>query len=330
MRVKLILQSLLVICFLKTIPHVAAAVTCPGGPIVQNARCCDLVPVLKDLQANLTAGDVCNGLARSTLRLAFHDAMGFSNTVNMGGGADGSVLTFHTIEMGYAANVRLDLLVSILQSFVGRHNISTGDFLHFAAAYALTTCPGAPGLSFFYGRPPPTVAAPDNTIPLASDPINHTLARFLDVGFTPPEVVALLAAHSIASSSLSNIFNIVPTMDSTPLVFDNQFFKEVLLPGNFPNNSVDPNQTVASPFSWEIRLKSDAAFAAAPQTSAVWQGFINSPSSLIPAFSQAMSKMSLIGYQSSNLVDCSDLVPIPSPAPSTSTTSGTNPPQPTL
>ncbi|KIJ38022.1 class II peroxidase [Sphaerobolus stellatus SS14] len=108
--------------------------------------------------------------------------------------------------------------------------------------------------------------APDNTIPLASNPINQTLARF--VGFALAEIVALLAAHSIASSSLSNTLNVVRSMDSTPLVFNNQFFKEVLLPDTFPNNSVDPNQMVTSPFSWVIHLKSDAAFAAAPQTSA--------------------------------------------------------------
>src|SRR6266404_3996653 len=58
-------------------------VTCTGGNVVMNGACCALLPVLKDLQANLFHGGECGEDAHSALRLAFHDAIGFSLTKNV-------------------------------------------------------------------------------------------------------------------------------------------------------------------------------------------------------------------------------------------------------
>jgi hypothetical protein len=55
-------------------------VTCPNGHVVRNGACCDLFPILKDIQANLFDGGKCGEDAHSALRLAFHDAIGFSLT----------------------------------------------------------------------------------------------------------------------------------------------------------------------------------------------------------------------------------------------------------
>ncbi|KIJ40079.1 class II peroxidase [Sphaerobolus stellatus SS14] len=295
----------------------ADSFVCPQGQTVQNAECCALIPVLEDLQTNYFAGEVCSSVARSALRVAFHDAMGWSSntTTNLGNGADGSILVFDCVEMEYAANERLGVAVSVLQPFLNNHNISAGDFLQFTAAVGLTTCPGAPAIPYFFGRPDPIQPAADGTIPLPSDSVDQILARFSDVGFDPTDVVALLGAHSIASADINDDTTTVPYLDSTPQVFDVEFYKEVLLPGTISNNSIEPTDTTASPFTWEIRLKSDANIAADIRTQSTWQTLINNPSTFGSAFSEVMAQLSILGNDPETLIDCSDMIPAPMPAP---------------
>ena len=67
-----------------------------------------------------------------------------------------------------------------------------------------------------FGRPPPAGPAVDNTVPeptgkpfetlrfivsklLSTDSVDSILARMADAGFSPSELVALLASHSIAN-----------------------------------------------------------------------------------------------------------------------------------
>ncbi len=69
---------------LKPLIVVAAAlirrVTCPNGKSVSNEKCCGLFPVLEDIQANLFDHGECVEDAHSALRIAFHDAIGYSRT----------------------------------------------------------------------------------------------------------------------------------------------------------------------------------------------------------------------------------------------------------
>jgi hypothetical protein len=55
-------------------------VVCPNGKSVSNDKCCDLFPILEDIQANLFDHGECGEDAHSALRIAFHDAIGFSTT----------------------------------------------------------------------------------------------------------------------------------------------------------------------------------------------------------------------------------------------------------
>ena len=64
------------------------------------------------------------------------------------------------------------------------------------------------------------------------DTVDSILSRFGDAGFSSDEVVALLASHSIAAAD-----HVDPTIpgtpfDSTPGVFDSQFFVETQLRGS--------------------------------------------------------------------------------------------------
>jgi hypothetical protein len=53
-------------------------VSCSDGSVVANEKCCCLIPVLKDIQENLFEGGKCGEDAHSAVRIAFHDAIGFS------------------------------------------------------------------------------------------------------------------------------------------------------------------------------------------------------------------------------------------------------------
>ncbi|KAI9461299.1 manganese peroxidase 1 [Lactarius psammicola] len=288
-------------------------VTCPSGNVVRNGACCALFPVLQDIQANLFEGGECGEDAHSALRIAFHDAIGFSLNKNVGGGADGSISVFSNVELGFHANGGIDDIVAAQAPFVAKHNLSAGDFIQFAAAVGVANCPGAPRLKFLLGRPPPKAPAADLTVPEPFDNVTSILARFQDAGFSPAEVVALLASHSIAAAD--EVDTTIPgtPFDSTPGTFDTQVFVEVLLKGTlFPGTGPNPGE-VESPLRGEMRLQSDFAIARDPRTACLWQSNVNQQSHMNSAFSAAMAKLSVLGQNTRNLVDCSDVIPVPKP-----------------
>ncbi|KAH9176562.1 manganese peroxidase 1 [Lactarius sanguifluus] len=288
-------------------------VTCPDGNIVSNQACCFLFPILEDLQTNLFEGAQCSEDAHSALRIAFHDAIGFSLTKNVGGGADGSILVFADTELTFHANGGIDDIVAAQLPFFQKHNLTAGDFIQFAAAVGVANCPGAPRLKFLLGRPPPKAAAADLTVPEPFDSVTSILARFKDAGFAPVEAVALLASHTIAAAD-----EVDPTIpgtpfDSTPGIFDAQFFIETLLVGTqFPGTGPNVGE-VASPILGEMRLQSDFLLARDSRTACFWQANVNSPTFMRDAFEVEMLKLSVLGHDISTLTDCSDVIPVPAP-----------------
>ncbi|KAI0265583.1 manganese peroxidase [Gloeopeniophorella convolvens] len=296
---------------------------CPDGVhTANNAACCDLFIVIELLQAELFDGQ-CDELAHEAVRLAFHDAIGFSNSVpnDSGGGADGSIVTFADVELTYHANIGLDYIVNEYNDILATLSelfevtISAGDLVQLAAAVGLSTCPGAPRLAFFVGRPAAAAAAPDLTVPEPFDTVDSILARFAEAGFSTQQVVSLLAAHSIADAS-----HIDPTipgtpLDSTPFIFDTQIFVETLLRGTmFPGDG--PNQgEVQAPVPGEMRLQSDQDLARDERTACIWQGMVNNQQLMESRFQSAMKTLSLLGQNTASLTDCSDVVPVPLAVP---------------
>jgi cytochrome c peroxidase len=306
-------KSLTVLLALSTAASAALTrpVTCADGNIVKNGACCALYPVLKDIQANLFDGGKCGEDAHSALRIAFHDAIGWSETKDLGGGADGSIAVF-PVELTYHANGGIDDIVASQKPFFERSNLSAGDFIQFASAVGVSNCIGGPRLPFHLGRPPPVAPAPDLTVPEPFDNVTSILARFHDAGFSPSEVVALLASHSIAAADLVDPTIPGTPFDSTPGTFDTQIFVEVLLKGtSFPGNGSHPGE-VLSPLRGEMRLQSDWAVARDPRTACWWQ--INIHQGLMTfAFEAAMAKVEVLGQNTRDLIDCSDVIPFSKP-----------------
>ncbi|KAJ7635384.1 manganese peroxidase 1 [Roridomyces roridus] len=283
---------------------------CPDGVnYANNAACCALFPVLEDIQTNMFADSGCADAAHAALRVSFHDAIGFSTSdPSQGTGADGSIFIFGEQEIGYDANLGIADAFNLEAPFIAKHNISVADFIQFAAAVSLTKCPGVLPPTFMFGRVDATAPAPDNTVPEPFQSSTDILARMADAGLTAADTVALLASHSIAGADDIDPNATGVPFDSTPSLFDTQFFVETLLNGTVPG----PNQGQASsPIQGELRLQSDFELAHDPATACLWQANVNNQQAMAQAFQQAFAKMQIIGQDASTLVDCSDVLPAP-------------------
>ncbi|KAJ8473553.1 hypothetical protein ONZ45_g16254 [Pleurotus djamor] len=251
-------------------------------------------------------------VAHEALRLTFHDAIGFSPKLGLGGGgADGSIIKFADIETKYHANGGIDEIVNAQIPFIAKHNISAGDFIQLAGAVGVSNCPGSPKMSFFLGRPEATAPAPDGLVPEPFDSVDTILARMGDAGLTPVEVVWLLASHSVAAADLVDPTIPGTPFDSTPALFDSQFFIETQLFGTaFPGTAGNEGE-VQSPLGGEMRLQSDHLLARDSRTACEWQSMVNNQAKIQGRFTSTMLKMSLFGQDKSKLVDCSDVLPTP-------------------
>jgi len=151
------------------------------------------------------------------------------------------MLIFPDVEPNFAANNGISDSVDDLTPIFQNHpEVTAGDLIQFAAAVAITNCPGAPRLQFLTGRPNATAPAPDGLIPEPQDSVTKILARMGDAGFSSSEVIALLTSHTIArADKVDPDIHAVP-FDSTPFDFDSQIFLEVLLKGTgFPSNNTN-------------------------------------------------------------------------------------------
>ena len=148
--------------------------------------------------------------------------------------------------------------------------------IQFAGAIGVSNCPGAPQLDVFVGRIDATMPTPDGTVPEPFDTVDSILARFADAGgFTPAEVVALLSSHTVAAADLVDPTIPGTPFDSTPEMFDTQFFIETQLRGTlFPGTGGNQGE-VESPLHGELRLQSDSELARDSRTACEWQSFVS-------------------------------------------------------
>lgn len=192
------------------------------------------------------------------------------------------------IKCSTAANNGIDDAIDNLKPLLSMFDVTAGDLVQFAGAVAVSNCPGAPQLQFMAGRPNATRAATPGFVPKPEDPVDMIFARMEDAGFSPTELVSLLASHSIArSDTLIDNRQAVP-FDSTPFTFDTQVFLEVLLRGNetLPPASGEAAAQVPNPLTvqGEMRLQSDFAISQSPEASCFWQFMVNNQQAIQQGF----------------------------------------------
>ncbi|KAG6862344.1 hypothetical protein C0995_016042 [Termitomyces sp. Mi166 len=329
----MVFEFLLALLFLGAV-HISQAshtkrVKCPDSVhTATNAACCALYPVLEDIQTNLFDGGKCG--EEVPTHLTYLLLLTIVDFLVSGGGADGSIVIFNDTELSYHANNGLGGIINKQKPFIAKHTLTAGDFVQFAGAVGVSNCPGTPQLKFFLGRPNATAPSPDLMVPEPFDTVTSILSRMGDAGFSPKELVALLASHSVAAAD-----HVDPTipgtpLDSTPSAFDTQFFIEVQLRGTlFPGTGGNQGE-VESPLRGELRLQSDHLIARDSRTSCDWQSLASKHStqhesnSISPSprssenqkkmqseFAAAFLKMSLLGQNQEKMVDCSEVLPVP-------------------
>jgi len=192
---------------------------------------------------------------------------------------------------------------------VEHHGISAGDGVQFAMALGLTLCPGGPVVPFFAGRPNATQIAPIDMVPTPNQDVTTILARMQDMGpagFSSQETVTLLGAHTAGDQSFVDLTNQNQPFDSTPFIWDNQVFLEVLLTNN-PGGPITIGGNLQQ--SGVFRLASDALFARDSRTACFWQQFVGNHDVFINQFEQVMFRMGIVGQNEADLIDCSDTIP---------------------
>lgn len=125
----------------------------------------------------------------------------------------------------------------------------------------------------------------------------------------------MLTSHSIAGADDVDPFSQGLPFDSTPSIFDTQFFVETQLTGNqLPDDSSNPGEEQA-PLPGELRLLSDHLLARDSATNCLWQANVNNQAHMASTFEAAFAKLQVTGQDVSKMVDCSDVIPAPPPIP---------------
>ncbi|KAF8649475.1 hypothetical protein AX16_005778 [Volvariella volvacea WC 439] len=261
----------------------------------RGSECCIWYEILDDIQAHLFDGGECGEDAHEALRLTFHDAFAYSPRHHVYGGADGSVMA-HESEQHHAANEGVRDIIHAERPYALKYGVSFGDMIQFAGAVGASNCLGGPRIPFFSGRANYSHAAPEGLLPSPFDSPDKIIGRMRDAGFSPRELVALLASHSVGAQETVDPNKAGAPLDSTPGAFDGQFFLETM--------------TKTSP-DGVFRLQSDHALARDSRTICAWQAFINDHASMVSEFETVMTKLSLLGQDKSSLTDCSDVIPVP-------------------
>ncbi|EMD90200.1 hypothetical protein COCC4DRAFT_57111 [Bipolaris maydis ATCC 48331] len=222
----------------------------------------------------------CGQFAHTLIRLAFHDCHS---------GCDGSILL--TNECSYTQNRGLNDTCNTLRSMRTQFNVGAADIIQFGAALAIAACPLGPRVQALVGRPDSTQAAPVGSLPHSSDSPEKLVADFRAIGISAQEMIALLGTHSVAVQLFDDPKQAGKSLDSTPSTYDTLYY----------------NQTKfrTAPYT----LQSDFELAHYNETADIWDSFINSADLWNQVFVPAWFKLSTVGVDTSNLQDCSDLVP---------------------
>ncbi|OJT03666.1 Ligninase C [Trametes pubescens] len=278
-------------------------VTCPDGVnTVTNTACCQLFAVRQDLQQNLFHSGLCTAEAHESLHLTFHDGIAISPALEVqgkfgGGGANGSISIFPEIETAFHPNIGLDEIVAL--------------HLHFAGALAASNCAGAPQLSAFVGRKDATQPTPDGLVPEPFHTPDQIFDRLADVSegeFDPILTVWLLTAHTVAAANDVDLTKSGLPFDSTPEIWDTQFFVETQLRGMlFPRKGGNQGE-MESPLTGEMCLQSDHTIACDLRTACEWQLFVDNQPKAQATFQFVFQVLSTLGQNQDDLVDCTEVV----------------------
>ncbi|KAJ4301359.1 hypothetical protein N0V90_003451 [Kalmusia sp. IMI 367209] len=162
--------------------------------------------------------------------------------------------------------------------------VGTADMIQFAAAIGMASCSGGPITSFYTGRPDSWNPTPLGSMPTARTNATSMVSLFAAKNFSITELVALTGAHTIGRKLDGT------PMDDTIGEWDNNFY----------------NQTAAG--SAPGSVAADTFMSQSDETGEEWAKVGQSLEAFHWAFVPAMEKLSLMGHQKGELINCSEVV----------------------
>lgn len=117
--------------------------------------CCPWYFISEELTVAFEESDgTCNDMARAAVRLGFHDAGTWSQSLAAAGqdfgGADGSLALFN--EDTRPENGGLTPITNIARDLYAKYHVGMGDLIQYMAIHATVTCPLGPRLRAYVGR----------------------------------------------------------------------------------------------------------------------------------------------------------------------------------
>ncbi|KAJ5498812.1 heme peroxidase [Penicillium expansum] len=272
-----------------------------GTALCQADSCCVWDFVQEELVGLFrNENGTCNHLARASVRLGFHDAGAWSKSSGPGG-ADGSLL-LSSDEINRPENDGLQEIrtraLQLLDKY-SRYGVTAADLVQFMHHVATVTCPLGPRLLTLVGRHDRREANPTGLIPNnnATD-ATFLIELFQNKTLTARDLAALLGAHTVAQQLYVDPSRAGQTLDSTPGIWDMNFYLEMALP---------------EPPSGVFRLPSDEALSRADGTSSRFEAFTDTTFGQTvwnTEYSVAYVRLSLLGVNNINrLTDCTKVLP---------------------
>ncbi|KJZ73417.1 hypothetical protein HIM_07211 [Hirsutella minnesotensis 3608] len=270
-----------------------------NSPECRQDTCCIWKHIADDMASSMI-GDAgrCNDLARGSIRLGFHDAAKWSKKTT-GGGADGSIILAGECE-SRPDNDALQPTCAQMRTWFDKYkqfNVTVTDMIQMAANVGTVSCPMGPRVRSFVGRKDSSTESPQGLMPLGSDNADKLIALFADKTISADGLVALVGAHSTAQQRAFDPARSGDPLDSTPGVWDTNFYNETL-------EARTPQRV--------FKLPSDISLSRDNRTSAAWKRFVGSQGQgpWDGAYSREYVRLSLLGVNNINeLTECTKVLP---------------------
>ncbi|KAF2176890.1 class II peroxidase [Zopfia rhizophila CBS 207.26] len=255
-----------------------------------------------DVSAELTklfkdTNGECNDNARAAVRAGFHDAGSWDkNSAN--GGADGSLIMDFG-EQDRPENNGLQNIRNVLRGVQAKFGVGYADLVQYAHNHATVTCPRGPRIRTFVGRKDATKAAPTGLLPDVNDTPDNLIKLFENKGFSAHDLAALVGAHASAKQRFVDPSQAGKPLDTTPGVWDVNFYNETLQ--NPPDSRI-------------FVLPSDKKLSVHPKISDEWNAFVGNQPHWNEDYAKAYIRMSLLGVENLiDLRDCTRTLPVARP-----------------
>lgn len=183
----------------------------------------DLVDLFRDNNGT------CSRLARSAVRLGFHDAGAWSTTSEFGG-ADGSLL-LSPYEIDRNENNGLQdvrsMALRILNTY-SQYGVGAADLVQFMHNVATVVCPLGPRMLTLVGRHDRSEANPAGLIPGNNvTDAGYLIELFQNKTINARGLAALVGAHTVGQQYFVDPSRAGQSLDSTPGIWDVQFYRDI-------------------------------------------------------------------------------------------------------